>query len=51
MSAAQLRPPTLANHLRATWGAYLLLLLGASLMVGPFAWMVSTCPALTRNRP
>lgn len=39
---ASLRPPTLLNHLRETWGVYVLLLLGAALMVGPFAWMVST---------
>ncbi len=42
MSNAHLLKPTFANHMRANWIFYVLLIGGATLMVGPFIWMVST---------
>ena len=42
MSNAHLLKPTVANHLRANLAFYVLLTIGASFMVGPFVWMLST---------
>ncbi|QQA44463.1 carbohydrate ABC transporter permease [Pelagovum pacificum] len=42
MSNAHLLKPTFGNHLRENWIFYALLLAGSVIMVGPFAWMLST---------